>query len=138
MSACSTVMEFYGIKIPIEDIMAQKILDIMQHCDAEEECLLDYINLELNKLIRDNNLYGVYMFMHVGYNNNYYILLGNRLKYSSKDVDFTEVEIDITVNPTLSNDVLGKMKKLHELFEVNKPFESYELVHKIYHTAHAN
>lgn len=128
------VVEFYGVQIQEDDIGMRRVREQIEHHKIKyhPSCLQPELDIIKSKIDACND---VYMSAEVGLNNNWYITLGKTLNCSSKVGYVVDMEMDIADNPTLSNDTLEKMKKLHELLEVNKPFESYELVHKIYHTA---
>jgi hypothetical protein len=135
MPMCSKLTEFIGIKILINDVMYQLIANIMKMYTEQEGNIFDtieYIQDELYQLKSVDKICKVFTDIYVGNDSNYYILLGIKLRNFYKYGVFTEFEMNITDNPTLSNDVLENMKKLHGLLQVNKPFESYTLVHKIY------
>jgi hypothetical protein len=130
----SKVVEFYGIQINIDDM--KRVVDSVKYYKIfryHPVCMRHELNIiKSNSKIDTCN--DVYMGVGFGLDDDWCVVIGKKLNSNSKILHDINIEMNITSNPSLSNDILEKMKKLHELFEVNKPFESYELVHKIYNT----
>lgn len=139
----SHALEFYGLEIPIED--SKKLSYILNNLSEHDKILMFEITHygsqgnvcplqdALNKITCEFAKCTDMCIKIISGKNKKYLLLGKLINHSTSRYQYSK--IDLTVNPTLSNDMLENMKKVHSLLEIDNPFESYEIMHKIYHFA---
>lgn len=140
----SHALEFYGLTIPIED--SKKLSYILDNLSEHDKLSRMYEITLFGSLCNvcplQDALYKItcefakctdMCVKVISGKNKEYLLLGKLMNHSTSTHQYSE--IDLTANPTLSNDMLENMKKVYSLLEIDSPFESYEIMHKIYHFA---
>lgn len=139
----SRAMEFYGLKIPMED--SNKLSSVLANLsEADREILIyrwdRFSSIDICPL--KNALYEITSAVDkckdmaviiICDKNNRYVLLGRWLNHSTATDKYAHM--NLTTDPVLNDNVLKNMKVIHNLLEIDNAFESYEVVHKVYHVA---